>query len=137
MFKVYKNISAYPIIRIASGNHLDKLTVRGSITTDDPHIQELIENSGSFKKTWIRLDEALTAAANEESVSESDIEEVVDLADPDEVVPAEPGKIYAMSDLLKMKVPQLRGILTKMNVKYSGLNKQALIQSILNGKRCE
>jgi hypothetical protein len=68
-------------------------------------------------------------------VSDSDIEEVIDEADPDDVVPQGLGKVYGMNDLLKMKVPELRGILSGLGISYTGLNKQQLISSILNGKR--
>jgi hypothetical protein len=136
MKKVYRTIPTYPIIKVPGSKPSDAITIRGKLITEDEEIQKRIENAGSFKKGWITVDEEISKAADE-GVSDSDINEVIDGADPDEVVPASPGKAYAMNDLLKMKVPELRGILQKLNVAYSGLNKQELIQSILKGKRVE
>lgn len=136
MKKVYRTIPTYPIIKIGGKKPSDAITIRGKFITEDEEIQARIEAAGSFKKGWITLDKEISKAADE-GVSDSDISEVIDGADPDEVVPASPGKAYAMNDLLKMKVPELRGILQKLNVSYSGLNKQELIQSILKGRRCE
>ena len=136
MIKVYQSIPAYPILKLSSNDPGNELFIRGSITTDDEEVQARIEKSGPFKRHWLNIDEAMTKAANE-GVSKSDISEVIDGAGKDEIVQPEPGKVYAMNDLLKMKVPQLRGVLSKMGVKYSGLNKQALISSILNGKRMD
>lgn len=136
MKKVYRTIATYPIIKIGGTKPSDAITIRGKLITDDEEIQARVESSGAFKRRWITLDKEISKAAGE-GVSDSDIDEIIDGADPDEVVPASPGRAYAMNDLLKMKVPELRGVLQKMNVTYSGLNKQELIQSILKGRRCE
>jgi len=136
MFKVYRTISAYPVVKLAASYANKELVIRGKLTTDDEDLQAFIEKKGSFKRGFIYIDQEMTDAAND-GVSESDIDEYVDGADDADVVQPELGKVYAMSDLLKMKVPELRGILGKLGVKYVGLNKQALIQSILHGKRCE
>jgi len=136
MKKVYRSIPSYPIIKIGGIKPSDAIELRGKLITDDEEIQARIESSGAFKRRWITVDEEISRAADE-GVSDSDINEVIDGADEDDVLPASPGKAYAMNDLLKMKVPELRGILQKMGVAYSGLNKQELIQSILKGRRCE
>jgi len=135
MIKVYRTIPTYPIIKL-SGGFTENVTIRGKFITDDEAVQKFIEGKGAFKRRWVFIDEKMTEAANE-GVSESDINEVDDGADPDDVVEPTLGKVYAMSDLLKMKVPELRGILGKLGVKYTGLNKQQLISSILNGRRME
>lgn len=133
MIKVYRTIPSYPIIKLAGGVGRS-VTVRGKFTTEDEELQAFIEKSGSFKRRWVFIDEKMTEAAND-GVSDSDIDEVIDESDPDDVVPQGVGKVYAMNDLLKMKVPELRGVLSGLGISYTGLNKQQLISSILNGKR--
>ena len=136
MFKVYKSIPAYPILKLSANEPGHELFIRGSITTDDEELQARIEKSAPFKRRWLKIDEIMTKGANE-GVSKSDMDEISDGVSKDEVIQPVPGRVYAMNDLLQMKVPQLRGVLGKMGVTYTGLNKQALISSILNGKRMD
>ena len=164
--KRYFTISAYPAIKIMHEDYQNLLIPTTGFVTDDAELQATIEETFSFKKGFIKLDEKFLALKEDDLLSaietvstnpvvaphgvaaaesiqgsvstglSSDDKKEED-EDNDDFVPAQPGESYPLYKLQSMKVVELRGICGRENIDFKGLKKKQLVNSIIAGYRKE